>query len=284
MKGSMLFVPGTSADKYRKALASEAGAIILDLEDSVAPSAKAQARHAVSGMLAEQRHKPVWVRVNALSTGLMLDDLVAVLPAQPFGIVVPKCSGRESLDPLAHYLDALEAAFGITQGQTKILGIATETARSLFRMPDYAGATPRLWGLTWGAEDLCADVGSLTNKDGRHYTEPYRHARTMCLFAAAAAGVRAIDAVSVSLRDTELVAQEAREGFRDGFVGKMAIHPAQIEPINEAFTPSAEHREWASRVVAAFDAHPGEGAFSLDGQMIDVPHLRLARRLLKEDE
>jgi len=278
---SMLFVPASSPDKFLKALGSQAGAIILDLEDSVAPAAKPAARQALAQMLATPRTKPVWVRVNALSTGLLLDDLVAAVRARADGIVLPKCCGRETLLPVSHYLDALEAAEGISPGHTQILAIATETAQSLFRAGEYAGITSRLWGLAWGAEDLSADVGSFTNKDGQAYTEPYRLARSLCLYAAAAAGVRPIDAVCVSLGDTALVRQEAQEAFRDGFVGKMAIHPAQLAPINEAFTPSAEQKAWASRVIAAFDAHPAQGALNLDGQMIDVPHLRLARRILE---
>lgn len=282
MNGSMLFVPASSPEKYRKALESQASAIILDLEDSVAPGAKAAARQNLAEMLAAPRVKPVWVRVNALATGLLLDDLVAAVRSHVHGIVVPKCCGRDTLLPVSHYLDALESAEGIRGGQTKILAIATETAQALFRTGEYGGCTPRLWGLAWGAEDLSADVGSLTNKDDQAYTEPYRLARSLCLYAAAAAGVLAIDAVCVSLGDTTLVRREAQDAFRDGFAAKMAIHPAQLAPINEAFTPSAAQKEWAARVVAAFDANPEMGALSLDGQMIDVPHLRQANRILKQ--
>ena len=278
---SMLFVPASSPDKYLKALACGAGAIILDLEDSVAPAAKQAARQNLAQMLATPHRKPVWVRVNAMSSGLLLEDLVAAVRARADGIVLPKCCGRETLLPVSHYLDALEASEGVIPGHTRILAIATETAQSLFRTGEYAGITPRLWGLAWGAEDLCADVGSFANSDSRGYTEPYRLARSLCLYAAAAAGVRAIDAVCVSLGDAALVRHEAQEAFRDGFAGKLAIHPSQLAPIAEAFTPSAEHLAWASRVIAAFESNPAQGALNLDGRMIDVPHLRLARRILE---
>lgn len=283
MTASMMFVPASAPDKYRKALATEAAALIVDLEDSVAPGAKAAARASLPALLAGPRDKPVWVRVNDLSSGMLLDDLVSAVPARPFGIVVPKCCGRESLLPVAHYLDALEAANGLPQGQIKILAIATETARSLFHLHEYVGSTPRLWGLAWGAEDLAADVGSFSNSEGSVYTAPYQQVRSMCLLAAAAAGVRPIDAVCVSIQDVDRVAREARDACRDGFVGKMAIHPAQLAPINAAFTYSDAQREWARRVVAAFAAAPDSGAVSLDGKMIDRPHMRLAQRVLNEE-
>lgn len=283
MNGSMLFVPASAPDKYRKALASQAGALIVDLEDSVAPEAKAAARAHLATMLSGPRDKPVWVRVNDASTGLLLDDLVSAVRARADGIVLPKCSGRASLLPVAHYLDALEAAEDLPRGEMKILAIATETARSLWHTGEYVDCTPRLWGLTWGAEDLSADVGSFTNREDGAYTAPYQQVRTLCLFAAAAAGVRAIDAVCVSVNEPELVRAEAREAYRDGFVGKMAIHPAQLAPIHEAFTPSDEQRHWARRVVEAFAQAPNQGALSLDGKMIDRPHLKLARRILGAD-
>ena len=278
---SILFVPGNAPDRFRKAQGTAAGALILDLEDSVPHSGKDEARGNVVEMLrSAQKHQQMWVRVNALSTGLMLKDLAAVVPAQPFGIVVPKCSGKDTLVPVQHYLDALETAGNIPLGQTKILPIVTETARSMFHLGEYGNASGRLWGLTWGAEDLGADVGSISNRDGAGYSEPYRLARSLCLFAAAAAGVRPIDTVCVAINDAELVKNESLEAFRDGFVGKMAIHPAQLAPINEAFTYSAEQTDWARRVVDAFAQSPGQRALRLDGKMIDEPHLKLARRML----
>ncbi len=279
---SMMFVPGNAPEKFAKARASAAGALILDLEDSVPMSAKAAARDHVAAFV---RHAPataqaLWVRVNPSPAPLLKADLAAIVTARPFGVVLPKCCGRASLDPLVAALDALEAEAGIPTGQTRILAIATETARSLFHFSEYPGATSRLWGLTWGAEDLSADVGSLVNRDDVGYTEPYRLARSLCLFGAAAAGVHAIDTVCVSLNDTELVRRESAEAFRDGFVGKMAVHPAQLAPIAAGFTATPEQLEWARRVLAAFEANPAIGAIRLDGKMIDEPHAKLARRLL----
>jgi citrate lyase subunit beta/citryl-CoA lyase len=282
MTRSILFVPGDSPKKVEKALASEADALVLDLEDSVAAEKKAEARANVAQWLSADRGgKTLWVRVNPLESGLMLEDLAAVIPSAPFGIMVPKCSGRSTLEPVSHYLDAFEAAARLPRESTKILAIATETAKSIFSLGDYVNVTSRLWGLTWGGEDLGADVGSLTNRDGRQYTEPYRLVRSLCLFAAAAAGVRPYDAVCVALDDEELLLREAREAFRDGFVGKMAIHPKHIDSIHRAFTPTPEEAGWAKRVVEAFEGAPESGALRMDGKMIDLPHLRLAKRLIQ---
>lgn len=280
MKASMLFVPANRPERYLKAQAGEAGALILDLEDSVPPSAKDEARANLAQMLAAQpKHQQVWVRVNPASSGLLLEDLAAVVPGKPFGILLPKCSGRESLLPVCHQLDALETAFGVPLGHTRVLPIATETGGSMFHLGEFAGATPRLWGITWGGEDLAADIGAFGNRVEGRFTEPYRIARSMCLYAAAAAGVRAIDTVSVAINAPGEVQAESAEAFRDGFVGKMAIHPSQLAPINEAFRYAPEQVEWSKRVIAAFEAQPGAGAFQLDGQMIDIPHLKLARRI-----
>lgn len=281
MTASYLFVPGITPERYRKAQASGAHALILDLEDSVPVASKDEARRNVVEMLkAQPDNQQVWVRVNPSSSGLQLKDLAAVVPGRPFGIVLPKCAGRESLEPVSHYLDALEAAAGIDQGHTKILAIATETAASMFRLGEFAGVTPRLWGMAWGGEDLGADIGASANSEGGAFTEPFRLARSLCLFGAASAGVHAIDTVTVAVRDTDRVKRESLEAFRDGFSGKMAIHPAQVAPINEAFTYQPDKVEWARRVLAALAANPGKGALQLDGEMIDEPHAKLARRIL----
>lgn len=281
MSAPLLFVPGTDAGKFGKALESQAGGLILDLEDSVRPPEKAAARTQVAGWIERARPgQDLWVRVNPASSGLLLEDLAAVVKRRPFGIVLPKCCGRESLEPVAHYLDAFEAAADIERGSTRILAIVTETAASMFRLGEFAGVTPRLWGITWGAEDLGADVGALENADEDGYTEPFRLARSLCLFGAASAGVHAIDTVCVALRDHERVLQESRQAFRDGFTGKMAIHPAQVAPINEGFAASPKQQEWAARVIAGFEANPGQGALQLDGKMLDQPHLKLARKIL----
>ncbi|MET4576243.1 HpcH/HpaI aldolase/citrate lyase family protein [Ottowia thiooxydans] len=281
MSSSLLFVPGTDAGKFGKALASKASALILDLEDSVRPAEKGAARAQVADWVAQARpEQPLWVRVNPESSGLLLEDLAAIVKTRPFGIVLPKCCGRDSLQPVVHYLDAFEAAANIERGSTRILAIVTETAASMFRLGEFAGATPRLWGITWGAEDLGADVGSLENADDAGYTEPFRLARSLCLFGAASAGVHAIDTVCVALRDDERILQESRLAFRDGFTGKLAIHPAQLKPIHAGFVASAKQQDWAARVVAGFEGSPAQGALQLDGKMLDQPHLRLARRIL----
>lgn len=278
---SLLFVPASRPERYLKAQASGAGALIIDLEDSVAPAAKDEARRNLASMLAAQSaQQQVWVRVNPAESGLLLTDLAAAVPHRPFGIVLPKCCGRASLEPVCHHLDALEVAFGVPRGAIRILAIATETGASMFHLGDFAGISPRLWGITWGGEDLAADIGAQANREGGVFTEPFRIARALCLYAAAAAGVRAVDTVSVVIGDPEAVGAEAREARRDGFIAKMAIHPSQVAPINEAFAYSDEERDWAARVIAAFAAQPKAGALQLDGQMIDRPHLRLARRVL----
>lgn len=285
MTASMLFVPASSPEKFAKACKGDAHALILDLEDSVPPEGKEQARKNVIQML---RSRPsgqqLWVRVNSAASGLLLQDLAAVVPNEPYGIVLPKCCGRDSLFPVVCYLDALEASASVANGQTRILAIATETAASLFRLADYAGVSARLWGLAWGGEDLGADMGVISNSEDGVYTDPFRLARSLCVLGAAAAGVRAIDAVAVTLKDTERVRREALAAFRDGFSGKMAIHPAQIEPINQAFTFSPEKIDWARRVLAAFAENPGKRALQLDGQMIDEPHAKQARRILEASE
>jgi citrate lyase subunit beta / citryl-CoA lyase len=280
MTQSLLFVPGDSPRKFERATSSAADALILDLEDSVAQAQKPAARGAVREMLAAAPSgKQLWVRVNALETADALADLAAVIPARPYGIVLPKCSGRQTLQQTAHYLDAFEAAAGVAAQSTRILAIGTETAQSLFGLNSYAGVTSRLWGISWGAEDLAADIGSLANRAEGRYTEPFRLARSLCLYAAAAAGVRAIDTVCVELADAQVLDRECQEAYRDGFVGKLAIHPRHLEAINQAFTPSAGQLDWAHRVLDAFAAQPGAGTLNLDGKMIDHPHRRLAQRL-----
>lgn len=283
MSRSFLFVPGDSLHKFERAKTSGADALILDLEDSVAAPEKAAARSLVRQML---EHLPTtqqgWVRVNALDSGLMLEDLRCVVPARPFGVVLPKCTGAATLLQVSHYLDALEAASDVPHGSTRILVIATETASAMFGLGSYSGVTSRLWGISWGAEDLAADVGSLINRVEGRYTEPYRHARSMCLYAASAARVRAIDTVCVELDEPARLQAEAQEAFRDGFAGKLAIHPRHVDAINQALTPVAAQLEWAKQVVEAFAKNPELSAFNLSGQMIDQPHLRLARRLLQQ--
>jgi len=281
MSRSLLFVPGDSQRKFERASAGDADGLILDLEDSVAPSAKVASRDEVRKMLAQGAGgKQLWVRVNALDTGLTLADLAAVVPGRPFGILLPKSRGGDDLRQVSHWLDAFEAAAGIEIGTTKILAIATELASAIFGLGTYANVTPRLWGITWGAEDLSADLGVMTSRVDGRYTDTFRTARTMCIFAAAHAGVRAMDTVCVDIENVVLAQAESEEARRDGFAGKLSIHPKHVPIINAAFTPAAAEVEWAQKIVAAFEANPDTGAFRLEGKMIDRPHLRAARRLL----
>lgn len=281
---SWLFVPGDSERKFARAMESAADALIIDLEDSVLPANKVAARGTTLAMLkAPRSHKQLWVRVNALDTGLSLEDLAAVMPAAPDGIVVPKCADAAQVRQISHWLDAFEAAYLLKAGATRILAIATETAASVFGLGGYAEAGPRLAGLTWGAEDLSADIGSLANRADGTWLGAYRLARELCLLGAAAARVAAIDTVHVAINDIDGVAADARAARRDGFSGKMVIHPSHIAAVNAAFTPAPEELAWARRVVAAF-AEEGAGARRMDDKMLDQPHLRLAQRLLAQSQ
>lgn len=282
---SLLFVPGDSQKKLEKALDGEADALIVDLEDSVALAAKPEARATTAAFLqaalARARRPRLFVRVNALTTGLTDADLDAVMPAGPDGIVLPKAGGGPDVSHLGAKIAVREAEFALADGRTRILAIATETAKGVFALGTYAGASHRLAGLTWGGEDLSADLGAETNRlaDGS-YAEPYRLARALTLLGAAAAEVDAIDAVFTNFRDEAGLAAECEAGRRDGFVAKMAIHPAQVPVINAAFTPSAEVLQRARAIVAAFAADPGAGVLSIDGEMLDRPHLTRAERVL----
>ena len=280
MSRSFLFVPGDSQRKFERAASGDADALILDLEDSVAPDAKVAARLTVQGMLRSDSNKQLWVRINPLDTEWAQGDLEAVAGAKPFGIVLPKPRGGVDVARLASLLDGLEMKFGGKPGSTQILAIATETGEAMFGLGTYKDSSPRLWGLSWGAEDLAADIGTLTNRVDGRYTEPFRLARTLCVCGAAAAGVRAIDTVCVDLENDAVVASESAEARRDGFVGKLAIHPKHIAAIHAAFTPTAAELDFARRIVAVFDASPNTGTFRLEGKMIDRPHLRAAKRLL----
>jgi len=271
---SLLFVPGDRPDRMEKALGAGADALILDLEDAVAPQNKQVARHEVAHFLNQHNAARIFVRVNPLDSEENVKDLNAILPSHPDGIVLPKAEGGVSAAELAKRLSERGNA------TAQILAIATETPAAVFQLGTYGG-TRRLIGLTWGAEDLPAAVGSSTSReeDGR-FTPPYELARSLCLFGAAAAGVLPIETVYPAFRDLEGLAAYAARARRDGFLGMMAIHPAQIPVINDAFTPSEAELAHARAVVAAFEANPGIGALSLDGRMIDRPHLIQAQRLL----
>jgi len=257
-----------------KALRAGADALILDLEDSVAPAAKPEARRAVATFLDANSHCSLWVRINPLDGSEADKDLAAILHSHPDGIVLPKAEGGASVTELTRRLTERGNV------ATQILAIATETPAAIFQLGTYGGAK-RLAGLTWGAEDLPAAIGAATSReqDGR-YTPPYELARSLCLFGAAAAGVAPIETVYPAFRDLDGLAAYAARARRDGFTGMMAIHPDQVAIINTAFTPSEAELAYARAVVAAFEASPGVGALSLDGRMIDRPHLLQAQRTL----
>jgi citrate lyase subunit beta/citryl-CoA lyase len=283
---SFLFIPGDSNKKLGKADGSGADALILDLEDSVAPANKPIAREKVPAFLADRprgrRTAQLWVRINPLDTEYALADLAAVVAGAPDGIMLPKADGPAEVQRLSHYLDALEAQAGVEPGSIGILPVATETAVAPFRLGDYAGAgLTRLRGLTWGAEDLSAALGASTNLDETGgWALTYRLVRSLTLMAAHAAGVPAIDTVYVDYADTEGLRAACRAARAEGFTGRIAIHPAQVAPINESFTPSEAELDHARRVIAAFDASPGAGTVGLDGKMLDIPHLKQARGVL----
>ncbi|WP_287793306.1 CoA ester lyase [Burkholderia sp.] len=278
---SLMIVPADSRRKLEKSLASSADALIFDLEDAVAPDNKADARACLTAFLAETRNaigKRVFVRVNDLTTGLTLDDLAATMPFRPDGYVLPKSRGGGDVRTRALYLDAFEKAYPGTSGTTEIIAIATETATSVFGLNSYQDASSRLYGLMWGAEDLSADLGARAAHVDGQWTPAFALARSVCLFAAAHAGVIAIDTVPTEIHHADALRAESDRARRDGFTAKAAIHPAQVAAINAAFSPSAEERAWATRVVDAFRS--GDGVATLDGRMLDRPHLKLATRIL----
>jgi len=282
---SLLFVPGDDPRKIEKALGGEADALLLDLEDSVSAVRKADGRRIVAEQILAARSagtaKTLIVRVNALDTGLTDEDLDAVMASSPHGILLPKCRSGADVEHLAAKLAVREAEYDLPDGATRIIALTTETADSLFRMGTYAGASHRLFGLTWGAEDLAADVGAEANRlSGGQYTDPYRLARSLALFAAAAAGLTAIDTVYPNFRDLDGFRAETEAGRRDGFTAKMAIHPAQVPIINAVFTPDPAAVARAKAIVAAFDTDPSAGVVGIEGEMIDRPHLRQAERIL----
>jgi citrate lyase subunit beta/citryl-CoA lyase len=269
---SLLFVPGDRPDRMAKAAASGADALILDLEDSVAAEKKTEARCAVAAFLAGPRALPIFVRIDNDSAE---QDLAAITPAKPDGIILPKADGGKAVAQLDQRLTALG------DSAARILPIATETPGAIFALGSYGGASRRLCGLSWGVEDLSAAVGAATAReaDGR-YTPLFETVRALALFAASAAGVPAIETIFPALEDEEGLKAYAERGRRDGFTGMLAIHPAQIEVINKTFTPSSAELAWARRVVEAFAADPQAGVLKLDGQMLDAPHLAQAKNIL----
>lgn len=280
MNRSYLFVPADSERKLSKASAAGADALILDLEDSVAASARPAARELAVEFLND--HDNVWVRINPIDSDDAADDLAAVIAAAPVGLVLPKPRSAADVVQLATRLDALEKNHGITAGKTKVMAICTERPEALFTLHSYTSATPRLVALSWGAEDLSAAIGASARRDDDgNWLPTYEMARSLCLCAAAAAEVVAIDTVYTDYKDSEGLTRYAANARRDGFSGMLAIHPAQVEIINRAFMPTAEEIEKAQRIVELFAVNPGAGTLGLDGMMIDRPHLLHAERLLK---
>jgi citrate lyase subunit beta/citryl-CoA lyase len=282
---SLLFVPGDSPKKLEKSMTAGADALVLDLEDSVAPDTKAGARKTVRDFLKAARGtKPrplLYVRVNAIDTGLLDGDLDEVLSAAPDGVMLPKCASAADAILLDAKLAAREAIAGLADNATHVIALVTETPASVFALGGYRGASKRLRGLCWAGEDLSAAVNAESNRlPGGGYTEPYRVVRALCLFAAAAAEVLPIDSVYTNYRDLDGLRTEAMDARRDGFAAKLAIHPAQVPVINAVFTPTPEAVAHAKAVVAAFAAAPGAGVVGLDGAMLDRPHLVRAERLL----
>ena len=280
---SLLFVPADSEKKITKGAASAADGLILDLEDSVAPQNRPAGRELTRSFLAQPRTgKTLIVRINPLATPDALPDLAAVAGGAPDGVMLPKCAGAEEVVRLDHYLTALEAREGLPPGQIKIFPIITETAAAMFTTHSYQGASPRLTALMWGAEDLSADLGaSRKRREDGQYDDPYRLARTLTLLAAHAAEVIPMDTVFIDYRDEAGLRAECLEGRQMGFLGKAAIHPAQIAIINEAYSVTPQEEAWAAQVVAAFAENPGAGVIGMDGVMLDRPHLRQAERLLE---
>lgn len=271
---SLLFVPGDRPERFPKAAASGADALILDLEDSVVSEHKAEARIAIADFLANDRPLPCLVRVNPLDSGMTADDLRAILPARPDGIMLPKAEGAASIERLAELMGP---------STIPILPIASETPAAVFQLGTFGAAADRLLGLTWGAEDLPSSIGAITAReaDGR-YTPPYEVVRSLTLFAAHAAGVAAIETVFPNVADSDGLADYVRRGRRDGFTGMMAIHPAQVPIINAGMTPSDEEIARAKAIIKAFAENPSVGALKLDGKMIDSPHLKQAHRILAQ--
>ena len=282
---SWLFAPGDDQKKLAKAYGCGADIVIVDLEDSVAAAGKVDARRCALSFLqesAQDRSGPQrFVRINAFQTGLADTDLDTVMTGAPDGIVLPKSAGGTDISALDGKIAVREALHDLTDGSTQIAAIATETAAAIFGLGTYAGVSSRLAALTWGGEDLATDIGAAANKDDSGgWTAPFQLARNLCLFGSAAAGLSAIDTVYTNFRDETGLAAECQAAARDGFAGKLAIHPAQVPIINAAFTPSPEALARARRVVEAFAGAGDAGVVGLDGEMLDQPHLKAAQNLL----
>lgn len=269
---SFLFVPADRPERFAKAAASGADALILDLEDSVAPEKKDAGRAAIAEWLSRKRTARTFVRVNPLDGGLTAADIAAVLQGLPEGLVLPKAEGAASVEALLAMLGGVELP---------ILPIATETPAAIFQLGSYGAVARHLAGLTWGAEDLPAAIGATSAREADgSYTAPYEMVRSLTLFGAHAAGAPAIETIFPRIDEPDALGAYVARARRDGFTGMMAIHPAQVETINRGFTPTTAEIAHARAVVEAFAANPGVGALNLEGKMIDRPHLVQARRVL----
>lgn len=283
---SLLFIPGDSDKKLAKVADCGADAVILDLEDSVAPAQKADARKRVADFLGTAPRGAgaprYWVRINPLDSGLLLEDLAQIMPAAPDGIMQPKTNGPACVRQVSHYLDAFEAAGGAPDAATAIIAIATETAIAPFHLGEFAGAgLSRLAGLTWGAEDLATAIAASGNRAANgDWMFTFQMARALCLLAAHASGVQAIETLHADFRDEAGLRASCQAARAEGFSGRLAIHPAQVAIINAAFLPSVAEMDHARRIIEAFAATPGAGTIGLDGKMVDIPHLKQAERLL----
>ncbi|MGE4337293.1 MAG: CoA ester lyase [Pigmentiphaga sp.] len=285
---SFLFVPGDSSRKMAKAATTVAHALMLDLEDSVAVENLAAARQTVRDFLLAQRDRTrqqLWVRINPMESDKILDDLASVVAGAPDGVLLPKCQGSAEVIRLDHYLTALERREGISPGSIRIMTVSTETATAMFELGSYRNASPRLHGLTWGAEDLSTALGASTNRaDDGAYAFTYQFARTLCLLGAKAAGAQAVDTIKSDFRDSEGLVAEVRRARQDGFTAKFAIHPDQLAAINAGFRPDAREVEQARAIVAAFQAAEGSGTVQVDGVMVDKPHLVQALQILEAEQ
>lgn len=280
---SMLFVPADSERKFAKGAAVGADALILDLEDAVAPSMKDAARTLVSTLLDDKAERSwrFFVRINPFDTGMTFDDMAAVVKPGLDGLLIPKANSAQDVARVAAELDRLERQAGMEQGTVKLAVVATETAQAMFNLGNYAPPHPRLVAMTWGAEDLAAAIGATYNKeeDGS-WTFPYQVARAQCLFAATAAEVLPLDTLYADFRDAQGLEKDCHRARRDGFVGRIAIHPDQVAVINRAFSPTPEQIAEAQAIVDAFAASPNAGTLGIGGKMYDIPHLKAARRTL----
>lgn len=281
---SLLFVPGDSERKMAKAQGSAAGALILDLEDAVSVERNDIARGMVREYLKsrpDRARQQLWVRINPLGSPMSLPDLTGIVAGAPDGIMLPKVDSARDVVVLDHYLTALEQREGVPANSIRIIPVATETPQAMFALDTYRGASPRLLGLTWGAEDISTAIGASTNRvDSGEYEFTYQLARSLCLLGAHAAGLQAIDTITPDFRDSERLAREVRASRRAGFTGKIAIHPDQVDGINAGYSPDDVEVSHARAVVDAFERAGGAGAVQLEGKMLDKPHLTQALRVL----